>query len=67
MGLSFVKSIQLNLLELISRVKGLDVHVAPFTKEEIDHAIKIMPLDKAPNPDGFNWDILKKMLGYNFR
>jgi hypothetical protein len=31
-----------------------------FTKEDIDRVIKILPLDKAPSPDGFNGTILKK-------
>ena len=34
--------------------------VVPFSKEEINSIVKIMPLDKAPGPDGFNGMFLKK-------
>ncbi|XP_071678500.1 uncharacterized protein [Lolium perenne] len=32
----------------------------PFTKEEIDEVIHSMPNDKAPGPDGFNGQFMKK-------
>lgn len=31
-----------------------------FTKEEIDDAVKHLPNDKAPGPDGFNGRFIKK-------
>ena len=34
--------------------------VNPFSKEEIDAVVKHLPSDKAPRPDGFNTDFLKK-------
>jgi 23S rRNA U2552 (ribose-2'-O)-methylase RlmE/FtsJ len=34
--------------------------VEPFTNEEIDKAIKEMPSERAPGPDGFNMLFIKK-------
>ena len=34
--------------------------VNPFSKEEIDAVVKHLPSDKAPRPDGFNTDFLKR-------
>jgi hypothetical protein len=31
----------------------------PFTEKEIDLVVKHMPVDKAPGPDGFNWQFVK--------
>jgi hypothetical protein len=31
-----------------------------FTRQEIDKVVKILPSYKAPGPDGFNTDFLKK-------
>ena len=49
----------LNLINLISRVEGLQDLDAPFTKQEIDSVIKNLPSDKAPGPNGFNGDFIK--------
>lgn len=35
----------------------------PFTKMEIDQAIKDMPTDQAPGPDGCNGHFMKKCWG----
>jgi hypothetical protein len=32
----------------------------PFTTEEMDKVVKVMPVDKAPGPDGFNGLFMKK-------
>jgi hypothetical protein len=34
--------------------------VEPFTNEEIDKAIREMPSERAPAPDGFNMQLIKK-------
>jgi len=34
----------------------------PFSTEEIDAVVKSLPSDKAPGPDGFNTDFIKKCL-----
>lgn len=34
--------------------------VAPFSNQEIDQVVKSLPSDRAPGPDGFNTDFVKK-------
>jgi hypothetical protein len=34
--------------------------IETFNKTEIDAVVKALPSDKAPGPDGFNTDFLKK-------
>lgn len=34
--------------------------MAPFTHQEIDSVVRALPSDKAPGPDGFNTDFVKK-------
>ena len=48
-----------NLDRIIKKVDGLDELTVPFTTEEIDNVIKLMPADRAPGPDGFNGAFLK--------
>jgi hypothetical protein len=48
-----------NLQELIQTHNLEDIEV-PFTRKDIDKVIKEMPCDKAPGPDGFNGQFLKK-------
>ena len=49
-----------NLEELLKVVENLDLLDAPFTHEEIDNAVKNLSADKAPGPDGFNNDFIKR-------
>ena len=48
-----------DLPRLIKKIDGLDELTVPFTVDEIDHVIKMMPADRAPGPDGFNGDFIK--------
>jgi hypothetical protein len=48
-----------DLANLITPVDLSSVEV-PFTHEEIDGIIKLMPNDKAPGPDGFNGLFMKR-------
>lgn len=52
-------SMLFDLAQLIMKVDGLEVLSAPFTKQEIDNALKNIPIDKAPGPDGFNGCFLR--------
>lgn len=49
-----------NLEDLIPVVENLDLLDSPFTHEEIDNVVNNLPTDKAPGPDGFNTDFIKK-------
>jgi hypothetical protein len=44
---------------IIQKVPGLEVLSEPFTQQEIDRAIKMIPADRAPGPDGLNGQFLK--------
>jgi hypothetical protein len=46
--------------DIISNQVDLTHLVEPFTNEEIDKAIKEMPSERAPGPDGFNIQFIKK-------
>lgn len=49
-----------NLSELFDKRGDLDDLVLPFSSQEIDSIISLLPADKAPGPDGFNGCFLKK-------
>lgn len=66
MGVASQPIYDFNLQDLISPIPGLEELSAPFSTEEIDGVIKLIPSDRAPGPDGFNgqflkvcWDIIK--------
>lgn len=45
--------------ELIEQYPGLSILSEPFTHEEIDRIIKLIPADRAPGPNGFDGQFLK--------
>ena len=49
-----------DLPSLITATINLDSLVAPFSKDEINNIVRMIPLDKAPGPDSFNGMFLKK-------
>jgi hypothetical protein len=44
------------------RIDHAAVLEEPFSKEEIDSIIQLLPTEKSPGPDGFNGEFLKKTL-----
>lgn len=66
LGEAPARDFRLNLEALQLPHLTLDHLEIPFTEEEVFKAVKAMPLDKAPGPDGFTtrfyaccWDIIK--------
>lgn len=59
LGVSSFRGMNFNLPTLI-HAPDLSSLVTPFLDEEVDSVIKHLPSDKAPGPDGFNTDFLKK-------
>lgn len=49
-----------NLQEMLTLMEGFDHLSYNFTKDEIDVAIKSLPVDKSPGPDGFNGMFMKR-------
>jgi hypothetical protein len=60
LGVSSFQGINFHLPSLLQSVHDLSFLVTPFTKEEIDLAVRHLPSYKAPGPDGFNTDFLKR-------
>jgi hypothetical protein len=60
LAVSDFTSIQFNLHTLMQASDDLSSLVVPFTNQEIDAVIKGLSSDKAPGPDGFNTDFVKK-------
>jgi len=60
LGVSSFQGMNFDLPALIQPDLDLSFLVNPFSKEEIDVVVKHLPSDKAPGPDGFNTDFLKK-------
>jgi len=60
LGVSSFTGISFNLPALIQNVHDLSHLIAPFEKEEIDQVIRFLPSHKAPRPDGFNIDFVKR-------
>ena len=52
------QSIDWNNLQLC-RIEDNDLDM-PFTEEEVEHTIKMLPVEKAPGPDGFTGIFYKK-------
>lgn len=60
MGQTTQPQMHYNLEDLISTQEGFESLSTPFTKEEIECVVKLMPIDEAPGPDGFNGLFFKK-------
>ena len=60
MGVSSGISMHFDLNRYISMRDDLDILIEPFLQDEIDNIIKRMPRDKAPGPDVFNGQFMKK-------
>lgn len=60
LGTSNFSSISFDLDLYLSSHNDLSQLIAPFHKTEIDQVVSMLPSDKAPGPDGFNTDFVKK-------
>ena len=60
MGISHGIQMGFDLDRLIPVIPNLQALTAPFEKQELDDVVKLMPIEKAPGPDGFNGQFLKK-------
>ena len=60
LGMSEFSSSLFYLSSFMQPVTDLSSLVVPFDKQEIDSVVKSLPSDKAPGPDGFNTDFVKK-------
>lgn len=60
LGSTEFTSIQFNLSQHFQNQIDLSMLVEKFTRAEIDQVVKHLPSHKAPGPDGFNTDFLKK-------
>lgn len=60
LGVSSFSGINFNLLSLLQSGHDLSSLVTPFEKQEIDLVVKNLASNKAPGPDGFNSDFIKK-------
>lgn len=59
-GLSSAPQMNFDLARLVSVTFDLNCLVEPILREEIDRVIKLIPIDKAPGPDGLNGLFIKK-------
>jgi len=60
LGVNGFTGVLFNLGNLLHTDIDLSALVAPFTHQEVDQVVKSLPSDKAPGPDGFNTDFVKK-------
>ena len=60
LGVTAFTGISFNLSELLHTDNDLSSLVASFDQAEIDLVVKSLPSDKAPGPDGFNTDFIKR-------
>ena len=61
MGITMNPEMRFNLEELINVNMDFSSLVQPISREEIDRIVKLIPLDKALGPDGFNGLFLKSV------
>lgn len=60
LGVTSFQGMKFNLPSLIEASQDLSSLTQPFSHVEIDNVIKHLPSDKAPGPDGFNTDFIKR-------
>ena len=60
MGTSNFTSISFDLASFFNPPPDLSSLVESFARTEIDAVVKALPSNKAPKPDGFNVDFIKK-------
>jgi len=60
LGTSVETTMQFNLHDIVQQHSNLDHLCCPFTSEEMDSVILLLPNDKAQGPDGFNNLFFKK-------
>lgn len=60
MGQSDFKAMTFNLSFFLQANSDMSWLEEPFSKEEIDAVVENLPNDKAPSPDGFNNEFIKK-------
>lgn len=60
LGLSDYSGMVFNLSFFLESNANLDWFEDPFTREEIDSVVRNLPNDKAPGPDGFNNNFIKR-------
>jgi len=60
LGVNGFTGVLFNLDSLLHNDIDLSALIAPFTHQEDDQVVKSLPSDKAPRPDGFNIDFVKK-------
>lgn len=54
------EGMQLDLNEILIPTSDLSILEEPFSPEEIDNVVALLPGDKSPGPDGFNTDFIKR-------
>jgi len=60
LGVNGFTGVLFNLDNLLHNATDLSALIAPFSHQEIDQVVKAMPSDKAPGPNAFNTDFVKK-------
>lgn len=60
LGVNGFTCVLFNLDNLLHNDFDVSALIAPFSQQEIDSMVKALPSDKAPGPDGFNTNFVKK-------
>jgi hypothetical protein len=60
LGQSEFTTMAFNLISFLISTPDLDWLDLPFTRDKIDSMVKSLPNDKAPGPDGFNNEFIKR-------